>query len=267
MARPWFKLDATDWLGDLKLRDISPAARGVWIDILCLMHQSEERGVLITNGEPWDFNKVVKRVANGSRACRQACRELVAKEVMSVRQDGAFFSKRMVNDEKQMQTDKDNGAKGGNPELSKGVNPPDKARTKSKEQRINNPIVPFEIPDALKPAEAQIREWIAYKAERGERYKPKGLQSLLAKLAGWGPEKTIAAIRDSMAANYAGLFEPRAGPGTLFRDSKPNPAHAKVNHEQPNIPKISLKEFAASCSDSCPGSNARRDPDRSDGNP
>ena len=47
MKRPSFQFYVADWRLDQKLRRCSPAARGVWIDILCLLHDSDEQyGVL-----------------------------------------------------------------------------------------------------------------------------------------------------------------------------------------------------------------------------
>jgi len=57
-------------------------------------------------------------------------------------------------------------------------------------------------------AKAALREWVLYKHERKEAYKPQGIKALLSKLAQWGPQRTEAAIRHSMANNWAGIFEP-----------------------------------------------------------
>lgn len=46
MKRPSFQMYAKDWLGNAKLRRCSRAARGTWIDVMCLMHDSAEYGVL-----------------------------------------------------------------------------------------------------------------------------------------------------------------------------------------------------------------------------
>lgn len=46
MKSPAFQFYAADWLANVKLRRCSPAARGAWIDVLCLMHGSDEYGVL-----------------------------------------------------------------------------------------------------------------------------------------------------------------------------------------------------------------------------
>ena len=41
----WFKFYPVDWRADPGLRVCSLAARGVWIDILCALHDSDEYGV------------------------------------------------------------------------------------------------------------------------------------------------------------------------------------------------------------------------------
>ena len=42
MKRPSFQFYPGDWQSDLKLRRCSAAARGVWIDILCALHDSDD---------------------------------------------------------------------------------------------------------------------------------------------------------------------------------------------------------------------------------
>lgn len=46
MKAPAFQFYAADWLANIKLRRCTPTARGAWIDVLCLMHDSDEYGVL-----------------------------------------------------------------------------------------------------------------------------------------------------------------------------------------------------------------------------
>jgi hypothetical protein len=46
MKRPSFQFYPADWLGNANLRRCTHAEKGVWIDVLCLMHDSEEYGVL-----------------------------------------------------------------------------------------------------------------------------------------------------------------------------------------------------------------------------
>ena len=45
-TRPAFQFYPADWRNNANLRRCSEAARGAWIDVLCLMHDSDEYGVL-----------------------------------------------------------------------------------------------------------------------------------------------------------------------------------------------------------------------------
>lgn len=46
MKRPSFQFYPADWRSNAKLRRCSAAERGDWIDLICLLHDSEEYGVL-----------------------------------------------------------------------------------------------------------------------------------------------------------------------------------------------------------------------------
>lgn len=45
MSRPSFQFYTKDWRSNSKLRRCSPAARGVWVDVLCALHDSDEYGI------------------------------------------------------------------------------------------------------------------------------------------------------------------------------------------------------------------------------
>lgn len=45
MKRPAFQFYTKDWKANLKLRRCSDAAKGAWVEILCVLHDSEEYGV------------------------------------------------------------------------------------------------------------------------------------------------------------------------------------------------------------------------------
>lgn len=69
------------------------------------------------------------------------------------------------------------------------------------------------------PFDGELREavfdWLAYKKERRESYKPTGLKSLISRIQNYanqfGDTETAGAIRDSMASNYAGIVFDRIG--------------------------------------------------------
>jgi len=52
MKQPWLKFFPSDWRADPALRMCSLAARGLWIEMLCLMHEARPHGSLLVNGKP-----------------------------------------------------------------------------------------------------------------------------------------------------------------------------------------------------------------------
>ena len=97
---PAIQLYTGDWLKDPNLRRCSKAAKGVWIDMLCLMSECEDRGVLASGGVPWDQNEIAGAIG-GDQAENLACiAELLAKGVASLTKLGAITNRRMVRDEK-----------------------------------------------------------------------------------------------------------------------------------------------------------------------
>lgn len=65
--------------------------------------------------------------------------------------------------------------------------------------------------------EAAVTDWLAYKQERREAYKPTGLKSLLTQIkkaaAEYGDAAVIEIIRQSMSANYMGIVFDRLKKG------------------------------------------------------
>jgi hypothetical protein len=95
---PWFKFYPADWMIDQDLRRCSPAARGIWADMLCFMFQCETRGVLASGGIPWTIDEIVSAVGGNADVTRRCIDELVAKRVCRLSESGAYSSKRMMED-------------------------------------------------------------------------------------------------------------------------------------------------------------------------
>ena len=51
MSVAWFKFYPSDWRADPALRMCSIAARGLWMEMLCVMHEATPRGSLLINGK------------------------------------------------------------------------------------------------------------------------------------------------------------------------------------------------------------------------
>lgn len=129
-ARPWFKFYPDNWRAEPKLKLVSRAARSLWIDLMCLMHESSPYGHLLIDGWRPSFKDLALILGDNERDIYRLMGELTTKQVFSKTEDGTIYSRRMVRDYERAQADKANGKVGGNPilrgEVNVGVNPPDK---------------------------------------------------------------------------------------------------------------------------------------------
>ncbi|MCJ2021189.1 phage replisome organizer N-terminal domain-containing protein [Methylobacterium sp. E-065] len=122
------KFYPADWRVDAKLGTCPMAARGLWMAMICLMHEAEPYGHLVVNGVPMTDVKLAQLAGISLKECRKSLATLREVGVFSVSDAGVIYSRRMVRDEAKLLKDKENGKKGGNPDLILGVNPPVKAQ-------------------------------------------------------------------------------------------------------------------------------------------
>ena len=113
MKLPSMQFYPGDYLKDAELRLCSPAARGVWMDILCLMFEAKRRGVLRA--------KTIKKLSKMVSGCKpKYIQELIDNKVMFVApRSGAFYSKRLIRDEIARRRKAFSGRKGGKQTASK----------------------------------------------------------------------------------------------------------------------------------------------------
>ncbi|HDA7904193.1 TPA: hypothetical protein O5V80_002738, partial [Staphylococcus aureus] len=62
MASPWMKFYPSDWRADPMLRLCSMAARGLWVEMLCIMHEATPYGTLLVNGRRLDKKQLAALV-------------------------------------------------------------------------------------------------------------------------------------------------------------------------------------------------------------
>ncbi len=121
MKRPAFQFYPGDWRNDLALRKCSLAARGMWIEIMCIAHECEPYGTLRHNGEPLQADDIAGLVGMCSpREAKTLIDELVRKGVAKVDADGVIYSKRMVRDE-EIRNARAEGGKAGGEHGAKGA--------------------------------------------------------------------------------------------------------------------------------------------------
>lgn len=133
MADPWMKFYTTDWIGEPKLKLVSRAARSLWIDMLCLMHQAGT-GRLELKGQPMTQKELATILGDNPRTIKKLMAELADAEVSIIVEGSFVASSRMIEDFEKAERDRSNGRMGGNPSLKtkgngkKRVNPEDKAQ-------------------------------------------------------------------------------------------------------------------------------------------
>lgn len=82
---------------------------------------------------------------------------------------------------------------------------------------LGNDLSDFEITTEQKqeeyyPCKEALEMWLAYKKEKRQTYKPRGLESLkkkLLQLSNGNPEYAKVIVEYSMGNNYTGLFAPK----------------------------------------------------------
>jgi hypothetical protein len=120
MKMPAMQFYPADWRKDLAVQALGYHDRGVWFEMLCLMHESSERGVLILNGVPMAEDVIARLLGLDNQTFNQTLSTLLTYGVAKRRQeDKAVFSKRMVDDEKLCDIRRKAGKLGGNPALLK----------------------------------------------------------------------------------------------------------------------------------------------------
>lgn len=100
MKRPAFQFYPADWRKDVELRSCTVAARGLWIDLMCLAHECEPYGYLMVNGKAMTPAQIAGQIGLTAIECKRLMQELIDNGVARVNDAGAVYSKRMVDDER-----------------------------------------------------------------------------------------------------------------------------------------------------------------------
>lgn len=96
--QPWMKFYPRDWRGDQALRAVSIAARGLWMECLCIMHEAKPYGHLMLNGEPVEDHVLARMAGVSVDEVSALMAELRQAGVLSVTGRGVIFSRRMTKD-------------------------------------------------------------------------------------------------------------------------------------------------------------------------
>ncbi len=118
MKLPAIQFYPGDWHKDQGVQALDLMQRGAWFELLLMMHDSDERGVLLVNGQPMPDAVIARRLGLDNQTANQILTTLLTYGVASRREtDNALYCRRMVKDERLRQIRTEAGKKGGNPQL------------------------------------------------------------------------------------------------------------------------------------------------------
>ena len=116
----WSKFWWRDHQGDAALRACSLAARGYWMELLCIAHEAEQVGYVLLNGKQPTGRQIAIIAGCSEREARKLEAELEDAGVFSRLPDGTIYSRRMVKDAEVAEAGREHIAKRWN-----GAKPPD----------------------------------------------------------------------------------------------------------------------------------------------
>ena len=214
---PGFWFFVGDWMKDPELRFCSLFARGLLVDLLCLMFEAKTRGYLSKpNGEPRSDLDIVNAISGGTCDEKmEALRELEHSGVLSRDENGVLFSRRIARLDEVSKERSKAGSKGGSKAKAKheaNENQNDKQKrgvTVSVSDSVSDSFSPLSPPagdqDEIKiPAKHQTGrvkkacgDWrltIPIESTRGKPANDFSLETTLVKLAEYSEPKACGYV-------------------------------------------------------------------------
>lgn len=175
MKRPSFQFYPADWRNDAALRMCSLSARGLWWEMLCIMHTCEPYGHLIAAERPIEPEDLARIVGEGARDVRKWLAELEKHRIFSRDADGNIYCRRMVRDETERSQWRERQAKsrGSHSDVTPSVTVDVTPKSRPSSTSSSSPSSTSEEEPSLRsgtsPPEVEIQSAIeAYNAIAGE---------------------------------------------------------------------------------------------------
>lgn len=219
---PYMQFFPSDWLGHAGVRMCSIEARGLWIDMLCMLHQSCRRGYLLDeSGTPIDVERLARVCGLATERVSACLQELSRVGAYSCDSAGVIYSRRMVREDQKRSTTarraSESRALEVRPRLGDGSCSSDSGSEIGEEgegsgegecaaSNVGCNGVPASIDSP------RFRDlWGDYLRHRREAHKPAtptAQRRQLAKLEKWGLARAIAALEHTLEHGWQGIFEP-----------------------------------------------------------
>lgn len=139
-----------DWMKDPAVRALRLSERGLWIDMLCIMYESQDKGYLsLANGCPVTNEQLARMVGGQLGHIEECLHNMEATGVFSRTKDGVLYSRRMVADEKLRQSKSDAGKKGMESRYNKPLTTPQQDVNRGANRDDNKALTPLEYEDEV----------------------------------------------------------------------------------------------------------------------
>jgi hypothetical protein len=256
MKRPSFQFYPSDWLRDTALRSCSTGARGLWIDMICFMHE----------GSPYGYLKVADKVILPSNLARMVgetlevvdgwLHELEEAGVYDV-DNGAIYSRRMIRDEELRQKRAEGGKLGGNPNLkvnhevkSKDKQKPTPSSSSTSSPSKNKIATSVACPNSV--SQQVWDDWMTVRKEKKAKTLTETGWSQFVKQvekAGWSIEQAIShcCLKQWVGFEAAWVVKPNPADNirlTVPASNEPDPALEKIKADDKKAVPPSLEVLA-----------------------
>lgn len=123
---PAFQFYPADWRKDPGVQALNYEERGVWLELLLLMHESDQRGKLMLNGKSISPERLSQILHLDKQKVTTLITTFLELGVASLDPagSGALINRRMLRDEVLIQKRRSAGRLGGNPLFKKGTENP-----------------------------------------------------------------------------------------------------------------------------------------------
>ncbi len=224
MKRPAFQFYPSDWRKDIELGACSYVARGVWFEMLCVMHEAQPYGHMAMDGRAIPDQAAANLVRCPVKAYRDATAELEANGVFSRTSDGIIYSRRMVRDEKERQQwgerqrrhrDNARDKQQMSRECHADVTPPvtEMSQLSSSSSSSSNTKAESK-PAAQAPPGVRADLWDEWRKARGKRLTAYAIELQTKQLAEYGGDPN-AIIEQSLRNTWTGLFPLKVNGSTM----------------------------------------------------
>lgn len=227
MKRPSFQFYPGDWMNDPALRMCSLAARGLWADMLAIMHDCVPYGHLAVNGKGILPGILARRVGASIDETEGLLAELRDHGVYSVSEEGWIYSKRMVRDERNRQVRAAGGVKSlENPNVPR---PKQAGKDGRKDTFVPSPPSPSPSPSPKDYSEDFEVVWKAYPKRLGANSKVDAFKAYRARirtgsthdqiLEGVNRYAAYCRAQGSEGTEYVKMASTFLGPARHFEDA------------------------------------------------